>query len=302
MAATLALRMMRGSRAAFASPTRLNAAATRRSAAIMSGRRSSISSGRPAGIGAGQRGEVAAGREFGGGITAEQQLERAQRLLVGEPHLLRRVLEVAEVGARERDILLVAGADLPALLRQRHQFLRGLRPSPRRSRSCEPGLAGGEPALRDRGRQRLPAELEVGLRRGVGRLAPRCVRSASGPTGPAPTTRRARVPCRAELTSPPPMLRPPVPNRFTAGRSAALASSTYCAACSTRVAVTRRSGLLAIASATSASSCASPNVASQLSAMGPAERRPAFQAWSRARFGERAGLLVNLGARGRRPW
>src|SRR6478735_8427535 len=80
----------------------------------------------------------------------------------------------------------------------------------------------------------------------------------------------SEAPCKAEVTSPPPMLRPPVPSRFTAGRSAALASSTYCAACSTRVAVTRKSGLLAIASTTSASSCGSPKVASQLSWMAPA--------------------------------
>src|SRR5688572_24994546 len=77
------------------------------------------------------------------------------------------------------------------------------------------------------------------------------------------------MPCRADETSPPPMLRPPVPTRFTAGRIPARASSTYCAAISTRVAVMRRSGLLAIASATSASSWESSNEASQLSATGP---------------------------------
>ena len=53
MALMLALRLMRGSFAALASPTRLKAAATRRSAAMTSGRRSSRSEGMPTGTGAG---------------------------------------------------------------------------------------------------------------------------------------------------------------------------------------------------------------------------------------------------------
>ncbi len=53
---------------------------------------------------------------------------------------------------------------------------------------------------------------------------------------------------------PPPMFKPPVPSRCTVGRSAALAISTYCAACSTRVEATRKSGLFVIASITKASS------------------------------------------------
>src|SRR6516164_2860124 len=83
----------------------------------------------------------------------------------------------------------------------------------------------------------------------------------------------SETPCNA---SPPPILKPPVPSRFTAGRSAALASSTYCAASSTLAEETRRSGLLVIASATRALSWGSSNVATQLSAMAPG-RPPAFQ-------------------------
>ena len=49
---TPVVRPITGSRAAFASPTRLNAAATRRSAAITSGRRSRSCEGRPAGTSA----------------------------------------------------------------------------------------------------------------------------------------------------------------------------------------------------------------------------------------------------------
>src|SRR5881394_540061 len=91
------------------------------------------------------------------------------------------------------------------------------------------------------------------------------------------------MPCKAELTSPPPILRPPVPTRFTMGRIAAWASLTYCAACSTRGAETRRSGLLVIASATRALSWTSLKEASQLSAMGPAAA-PAFQGSVRAKL------------------
>src|SRR3954469_13733825 len=83
--------------------------------------------------------------------------------------------------------------------------------------------------------------------------------------------------------SPPPMLTPPVPSMFTLGRSAALASSTYCRDCATRTAVTRSSGLFVIASAISASSCGSPKAASQLSAIGPASA-PAFHEPGSAMF------------------
>ena len=60
MLETPAVRAIFGSRAAFASPTRLNAAATRRSAATTSGRRSSNSEGNPTGTGAGIEGSAAA--------------------------------------------------------------------------------------------------------------------------------------------------------------------------------------------------------------------------------------------------
>ena len=83
---------------------------------------------------------------------------------------------------------------------------------------------------------------------------------------------------------PPPMFNPPVPLTFTAGRRAALASSTYCAACSTLVAATRKSGLFVIASAASASSWASPKVASQLSWMVLVETGAAFHAFVRTRL------------------
>ena len=70
----------------------------------------------------------------------------------------------------------------------------------------------------------------------------------------------------------------------TQGRRAALATSTYCADCSTRAAATRRSGLAAIASWTSASSCESWKDLSQLSCTASAEAAVAFHGCSSSRL------------------
>ena len=59
--------------------------------------------------------EALARGQFRGRVTAQQQFQRAQRLLVGEAHLPGGVLEVAQAGAGQRDILFAAGTDLAAV-------------------------------------------------------------------------------------------------------------------------------------------------------------------------------------------
>ena len=91
---------MRGRRAASASSTRLNAAATRFFAAMTSGRRSSSSHGNPAGTVAGSA-PNSNGAVSGCGIPAEQDLERAQGLLERELNLSNPVAIGLQIDARE---------------------------------------------------------------------------------------------------------------------------------------------------------------------------------------------------------
>ena len=121
---------MLGRRAAWASLTRLNAAATRFSAAMMSGRRSSNSDGSPAGTSEARLPELRRHADLGAGIPAEEQLERAQRLLVGQLHLPQAVSVGLQGHARRRDVEFVADADPQPLLREIEQLGRRHRPLP----------------------------------------------------------------------------------------------------------------------------------------------------------------------------
>ena len=63
-----------------------------------------------------------------------------------ESHLYGRVLKVADVGTCQRNVLIVAGADLPAFLCQRHQLLRGL-DHVLGNLELQPDLTGSEPVF-----------------------------------------------------------------------------------------------------------------------------------------------------------
>src|SRR5687768_1975893 len=106
-----------------------------------------------------------------------------------ETNLLRRILKGAKAGAREGNVLFAAWANLEALFRKTQQFLRGL-DHVFGNLELEPCLAGGEPALRHRGRQGLPGKFEIGPRRRVSGL----IRVASV-AQPAP---QVRLPGNAE--------------------------------------------------------------------------------------------------------
>ena len=119
-----AVRLMRGSRAAWASPTRSNAAATRRSAAMMSGRRSSSSEGTPTGTGGG----IAASRcsrprspRPDSGPAAVRARAAPARATVD---LAQHVAIGAGVGARFGHRLLVAVADAQPVLGEPEQRFR----------------------------------------------------------------------------------------------------------------------------------------------------------------------------------
>ena len=184
---------MAGSRAALASPTRLNATATRRSAATTSGRRSSSADGSPAGTSPGKPGSCGAMAAAADGIAAEQELERSNRLLASQLELTQDVAIAADAGARDEHVLLTADADA----------LRGRRPGARAPRSREWFRAPPRPAARPRWRgtsswPRAPQSTGARTRNPPAptRLARRSPpgRSARGPRGRPPRSPRARRP------------------------------------------------------------------------------------------------------------
>ena len=178
---------MLGSCAAFAWPTRLNAAATRRSAATISGRRSSICSGKPGWHRSGQRRQIGARTQLGGRVAAEQQLERAHRRLVRITRLHQRIARAPGWRRRSLRVLLVAGADAKAIAGQAHQNL-GRAHHVGGQLLLAQGLRGDEPGLRGGGGDRLASELAIGLHGGQAGRCGCLARNAAGPTGRAPTT------------------------------------------------------------------------------------------------------------------
>ncbi len=127
---------MRGRRAALASPTRLNAAATRRSAAITSGRRSRSSDGKPAGTSPGNVGNSAPVSSVRRRVAAHDDLERAIGLVARQFQPPHRVAIGAGVGPRDGRVQVVADAHAEPRVGEPHQFARRSRAVPSATASC----------------------------------------------------------------------------------------------------------------------------------------------------------------------
>ena len=169
MLLTPVVRAIVGSRAALASPTRLKAAAMRRSAATTSGRRSRSSDGSPAGIASGCPGSCDADVRRGGGIPPDEDLQRPERLLARQLELTERVAVSADVGLRHLDVLIVGDTHARPRLGDPDQILAASDGLPRELH-LESCLGGQEPAACDDRCDRLARVLEIGQRRGgVGR-------------------------------------------------------------------------------------------------------------------------------------
>ena len=106
---------MRGNRAASASLTRLNAAATRFCAAMTSGRRSSSSDGNPAGTVAGSETNSVGAMRSAAGYRPSRELQRAQGLLERELHLSKAVAIGLQIEARDGDVEVAPDSDLQPL-------------------------------------------------------------------------------------------------------------------------------------------------------------------------------------------
>ena len=172
MVLTPAVSAMAGKRAALASPIRLNAAATRRSAATTSGRRSSSSEGRPAGISRGTPGNCGDERRCGRWVAAEQELERSNRLLTRQLELTEDIAIGPDAGPRDEYVLLTADPDTHAVAGEADELLVGTN-----GLACclnlQSRLGGEEPALGHERRNRLSRVLEIRLRRAGLRAARR---------------------------------------------------------------------------------------------------------------------------------
>ena len=100
-------------------------------------------------------------------IAPHEELQRAQGLLARQLDLAQPVAVGAGARARLRHRLLVAVADAQPVLRDAQQRVRGAHRL-LRNRALQPGLDREEPALGDRGRQRLARVRVVGgERRGL---------------------------------------------------------------------------------------------------------------------------------------
>ena len=131
---------------------------------MTSGRRSSSSDGSPAGTSPGKPGQLRRGGRRGRGVAAEQELERANRLLARELELTQGVAVAADAGARDEDVLLIADADARPVAGEPHELLARANGLAGRL-DLQPGLGGEEPALGHERRDRLARVLEVGGRR-----------------------------------------------------------------------------------------------------------------------------------------
>ncbi len=212
---------MTGRRAALASPIRLNATATRRSAATTSGRRSSSSDGSPGRHLAGEAGQLRRDGRRSRGIAAEQELERSNRLRTSQ-------LELAQDVAIAPDARR-APRTHPLDCRRRRALVR--RPGARAPRSPEWSRAPLRPAsrLRSRGTSSWPRGRQSTRARIRNPLAPtrlarssRPGRSARGPRGRASQVTVSRAPWIPELS--PDNLPPPRASKSTDGYSFAPAS------------------------------------------------------------------------------
>ena len=100
--------------------------------------------------------------DFRRGIAAEEQLERAQRLVARILDLPQGIAEAASVRSRLGDRLLVADTDAQPLLRKPQQLVRRAQ-HVLRDRPLQSGFYGQEITLRhDRG-ERLPRVRIVGV-------------------------------------------------------------------------------------------------------------------------------------------
>ena len=113
---------------------------------------------------AGEARQLRRGGRCGRGIAAEQELERANRLLASQLELAQDVAIAPDAGARHEHILLVADADARPVAGQAHELLARANGLARRL-DLQPGLGGEEPALGHERRNRLSRVLEVRLRR-----------------------------------------------------------------------------------------------------------------------------------------
>ena len=210
------------------------------------------------------------GGRGGRGIAAEQELERANRLLASELELAQDVAIAADVGARHEDILLVADPDSRSVVGQAYQLLARADGVARRP-DLQSRLGGEEPGPGDERRNRLSRVFEIRLRRrGLRRRSPPG-RSAPGPRDRAPRSRRGRHP--GGPTRRPTTCR----RRARGGRPTATVSPRRASrgAAPARHARPPRADRRCArsASATAAVNCSSLNDASQLSDASPARRR-----------------------------
>ena len=158
-------------------------------------------------------------------ITADQRLERAQRLLARERQLQRRSRGTSrrwrELSAASkpspRPIFSRCSGEHDELLGRRHHLLGEALLQSRLDRE--------EIGLRDHRRDRLPGVFGVGDGRLVSRDGWRHARSARGPRDPAPSRRRCPPPCNPDAS--PPISPPPRASTLTCGYSVESASSTY---------------------------------------------------------------------------
>ena len=240
---------MTGNRAAFASPIRLNAAATRRSAATTSGRRSSSSEGSPAGTSPGKPGSVGRWRlrPRDSGRAGARALESLAR-------------GTARAGAGRRDsprrrraprtLLLIADPDAHSVIGQTYELLARTNGLAGRL-GLQPRLGGEEPALGHQRRNRLSRVLEIRLRRrGLGGACRPAVAHSAPEVELPGCVEDTALEARAVAGQ----LAATTCQESTDGYSFAPASLAWSSACSTRVAPTRRSALCAMASATAAAS------------------------------------------------